>query len=470
MPLTRLAFECDRQASLPLVVQVMHAIEQAIRDRVLRAGDRLPSVRALARAKALSPYTVADAYQRLVASGRIVSRPGSGYRVADVRYASTNQALRWIAPALNAAWLLSDVFADHSVPIKAGCGWIPGEWIDESDLKHAMRALGRLPGSRFGGYGHPFGMGSLRDQVAQILRRNIIPAEHSNILLTQGATQALDLVVRTLLRPGDTVLVEDPCYCNLLQILRLAGLKVIGIARTLEGHDPDQLEQVIRQERPKAMFVNTALQNPSGTSLSYEAAFRLLSMTHKYGVWVIEDDIYRELAPEGAPILASLDSLDRVIYISGFSKSIAPTLRVGYIAANPIILAELARTKMAVGLTSSEVAERIVSNILLEGHYDKHATFLKSKLADAHQRVSASMHEAGVELFHAPGAGLFLWGRLPIEPSQSAHVATRALNHGIWLAPGSYFRPNDQESSWFRFNVGTSDNPRLWDFVRTLRN
>jgi DNA-binding transcriptional MocR family regulator len=311
-------------------------------------------------------------------------------------------------------------------------------------------------------------MASLRDQVAQILRRNAIPAEHSNILMTQGATQALDLVVRTLLRPGDTVLVEDPCYCNLLQILRLAGLKVVGVPRTLEGHDPELLEQVIAKERPKAMFVNTVLQNPSGTSLSPAAAMRLLGVTRKYGVWVIEDDIYRELSPDEAPSLASLDSLDRVIYISGFSKTIAPTLRVGYVAANPIILAELARTKMAVGLTSSEVAERVVANILLEGHYDKHLAFLRGKLQQAHQRVAASMRASGIEVLHEPGAGLFLWGRLPIEPSQSLSVATRALDRGIWLAPGSYFRPADQESNWFRFNVGTSDNQQLWDFVRTL--
>lgn len=468
MPTSTLNFVCDRQADQPLVEQVAQAISRAINERTLRAGDALPSVRSLARAQGLSPFTVADAYQRLAASGRIVARRGSGYRVADVRNASSTQALAWIAPALNAAWLLSDVFADHSVPIKAGCGWMPGEWIDESDLQHAMRALGRVPGPRFGGYGHPFGMASLRDQVAQILRRNAIPAEHSNILMTQGATQALDLVVRTLLRPGDTVLVEDPCYCNLLQILRLAGLKVVGVPRTLEGHDPELLEQVIAKERPKAMFVNTVLQNPSGTSLSPAAAMRLLGVTRKYGVWVIEDDIYRELSLNEAPSLASLDSLDRVIYISGFSKTIAPTLRVGYVAANPIILAELARTKMAVGLTSSEVAERVVANILLEGHYDKHLAFLRGKLQQAHQRVAASMRASGIEVLHEPGAGLFLWGRLPIEPSQSLSVATRALDRGIWLAPGSYFRPADQESNWFRFNVGTSDNQQLWDFVRTL--
>ncbi len=446
----------------------MHAVQAAIESRVLRAGDALPSVRTLARQHALSPFTVADAYQRLAACGQIVSRPGSGYRVADVRPAPAIGELSWSVPTLSAAWLLSDVFADHSVPIKAGCGWIPGEWLDEGDLQHALRALGRLPGPRFGGYGHPYGMASLREQIAVILRRNAIDAETSNVLLTQGATQALDLVVRTLLRPGDTVLVEDPCYCNLLQILQLAGLRVIGVERTAEGHNPEQLARVIGREQPKAFFVNTVMQNPSGTSLSTASAQQLLDLANRFGFWLIEDDIYRALAPADAPCLAAMDTLKRVIYISGFSKTITPTLRVGYIAAHTDILAELARTKMAVGLTSSEVAERVVANILIDGHYEKHVTFLVEKLRVAHVRVARSMRAVGIEIFHEPGAGLFLWGKLPVEPLQSIGVATRALQHGIWLAPGSYFRPEDQASNWFRFNVGSSDNPVLWDFVRSL--
>ncbi|MEI8400537.1 MAG: PLP-dependent aminotransferase family protein [Alcaligenaceae bacterium] len=458
----------ERNSERSLVEQIVAGLTTAIANRALRAGDALPSVRQLAREQGLSAFTVSEAYQRLVASGQVVGKRGASYRVVDKREALPSSTPEWSAPSLNAAWLLSDVFADHSVPIKAGCGWIPGEWINESGLQHALRALSRVPGARFGGYGHPFGMASLREQIAARLRRNDIPVESSNVLLTQGATQALDLVVRTLLRPGDTVIVEDPCYCNLLQILQLAGLKVVGLPRSTEGHDLDQLSQLIKRARPKAIFVNTVLQNPSGTTLSLSHARRLLEIADQHGLWVIEDDIYRELAPEGAPCLAALEGLERVIYISGFSKTITPTLRVGYVAAHGDILASLARSKMAVGLTSSEVTERIVANVLTEGHYQQHLNFLTDKLKQSHQRVGASMRAAGVEIFEQPEAGLFLWGRLPIDAKQSTSVATRALKHGIWLAPGAYFRPEDRVSNWFRFNVANSDHPVLWDFIRTL--
>ncbi len=468
MARTALRLSCDRHSSVTLIDQIVSSIQTAIEQHVLRPGDKLPSVRTLAREQDLSPYTVAEAYQRLTVSGSVVARPGSGYRVAQLAPPSTLGKIAWTSPALNAAWLLSDVFADHSVPIKAGCGWIPGEWLDESDMQQALRALSRIPGPRLGGYGHPYGMGVLREQVAAILRRNAIPADTANVLMTQGATQALDLVVRSLLRPGDTVLVDDPCYCNLLQILQLAGLRVIGVERLAEGHNLEQLKRVLERENPKAFFVNTVLQNPTGTSLSEQSAKALLELANQHGMWVIEDDIYRELAPAGAPCLAEMDGLKRVIYISGFSKTITPTLRVGYVAAHQEILTDLARTKMAVGLTSSEVTERVVANILIDGHYDKHVELLTRKLKASHTQVVQNMRSVGMEIFHEPGAGLFIWARLPIEASQSISVATQALQRGIWLAPGSYFRPAEQASNWFRFNVGSSDNAILWEFVRGL--
>lgn len=463
----KLHLSIDRNAAPTLVEQIVTAISRGIEQKTVGPGSALPSIRQLAREHRLSAYTVAEAYTRLVSLGLVVARRGSGYRVADSFIAAVPQAAAH-RPSLNASWLLSEVFADHSVPIKAGCGWIPGEWINESGLHHAFRIMGRLPGARLGGYGHPYGLNALRELIAAQLRRYALPVDSSNLLLTQGATQGLDLVVRTLLRPGDTVLVEDPCYCNLLQILKLAGLKVLGVPRTVEGLDAEVLEQRVREHRPKAIFINTVLQNPSGTSLSMSAAFRVLQIADRHGLWVIEDDISRELAPAGLPCLAAMEGLRKVIYVSGFSKTVTPNLRVGYLAAERGVLAELARTKMAVGLTSSEVAERLVANVLIEGHYERHLELVRDKLKEAHRRVVEQMQQAGLPLFHTPHSGLFLWVQLPVAAAHSHALATEALAQGIWLAPGSYFRPQEQPSAWFRFNAATSHAPELWAFLRGL--
>lgn len=464
-----LSFSRARQTEGTLVDQIVTAIARAIESHTYPPGKPLPSIRGLAKAHGLSAYTVAEAYHRLVSMGLVVSRAGAGYRIAE-RPMSASSAPPTVRsrPSLNAGWLLSDVFVDQSVPIKAGCGWLPNDWINENGMQRALRTLSRLPGARIGGYGHPYGLGPLREHIATSLRRYGLAIDESNVLLTQGATQALDLIVRTLLRPGDTVVVEDPCYCNLLQILKVANIQVVGVPRTIDGIDAAAFEQVVKTHRPVALFVNPVLQNPSGASFSAASAFRLLQVADQYGLWVIEDDISRELAPQGMPCLAAMEGLERVIYLSGFSKTITPAVRVGYIAANAALLAQLALTKMAVGLTSSELTERAVLNVLIEGHYDRHVAAIKDRLAVAHERVVGAMRHVGMEVFQTPKAGLFLWAKLPDGAHDSHALSTRALDQGIWLAPGSYFRPGDPTSPWFRFNAATSDVPALWDFFQSL--
>ena len=448
-----------------LVEQLVRAFSDAIERHTLKAGTRLPSVRRLAQEHTLSTFTVTEAYNRLVSLGLVVARRGSGYRVASRPPAVAGATPVWEPPSLNATWLLSDVFADHSVPIKAGCGWLPNEWVNETGLHHALRAVSRTPAARLADYGHPYGFAPLRERIAAELNRYAVPVNASNVLMTQGATQALDLIVRTLLRPGDAVVVEDPCYCNLLQILKLAGLRVYGAPRTPQGFDLEALEDIVRTRQPKALFINTVLQNPTGASLNMAAAFRVLQIAERHQLWVIEDDVHRELVAAGPPMLAAMEGLRRVVYVSGFAKTITPALRCGYVVADRDVLRELARTKMAVGLTSSETTERLVDKVLVEGRYARHVEFVNDKLKDAHARVEQYVDDLGLELFHRPQAGLYLWVRLPIDPARASEIATKALRYGIWLAPGSYFRPDEQPSEWFRFNAPYSCDPRLWDFV-----
>ncbi|MEX3934456.1 PLP-dependent aminotransferase family protein [Paraburkholderia phymatum] len=463
----KLKLSRSRKDEGTLVDQIVSSIEEELKHGTYPAGIALPSVRAFAKSHSLSTYTVSEAYQRLVSLGLVVARAGAGYRVATPA-AKAPAAPAWSAPSLNAAWLLSDVFADQSVPIKAGCGWIPNDWINESGIQHALRVVSRVPGPRIGGYGHPYGLATLREHIASSLRRYSLSVGPADVLLTQGVTQALDLIVRTLLQPGDTVIVEDPCYCNLLQILKVAFVNVVSVSRTPDGIDSAELEEIVRLHRPKGIFINTVLQNPSGTSLGASSAFRLLQIADREGLWVVEDDISRELAPPGAPCLAAMEGLRRVVYVSGFSKTITPAMRVGYIAASRDLVSRFALTKMAVGLTSSEITERAVANVLIEGHYDRHTAHIRERLFNAHMRVTEAMANSGLEVFHTPNAGLFLWAKLPIRPEDSIEVAHEALAKGIWLAPGSYFRPGEPASEWFRFNAATSDVPELWAFMKGL--
>lgn len=461
----------DRKAGISLVDQTVVAIQAAVRERLLRPGMAVPSIRQFAKTHGLSTFTVSAAYGRLVAQNWLTARPGSGYRVAAVRHAEPPVAADtgWMPPRIGASWLLADVFADHSIPIKSGCGWLPAEWSNEAGLQQSLRQVARTPVKQVAGYGHPYGYHPLREHIQAAMAQHGLRLAPQQLLLTQGASQGLDIVIRTLLRPGDVIVVEQPCYANFLQALRMAGLRVLGVPRNEEGLCLETLEALARKHPVKAVFVNTVLHNPTGTSLSMNNAFGLLQLAERHNFRVIEDDVSRDLLPGLGPMLAALAGPGRVVYVSGFSKSIMPSMRVGYIAADAELTRAFATTKMSMGLTTPEMMERLVYQVLSLGRHQAYLQRVQDRLRQAHDELCTLMDEHGFEVFARPQAGLFLWarpGRGQWHRQGAAKLAELALKDGIWLAPGSYFDPDQTDTGWIRFNVVYSLHQTLWQFMR----
>jgi DNA-binding transcriptional MocR family regulator len=283
------------------------------------------------------------------------------------------------------------------------------------------------------------------------------------VLLTQGSSQALDLCVRRLVRAGDTVLVDDPGYANLLFSLRFQGAQLLGVPRTPNGYDLPALEALVAEHRPKVFFTQPRLQSPTGSAAPLAQLHRVLQLAEKHDLTIVENDIYVELDPEPRPSLASLDQLQRVIHIGSYSKTISPNIRVGYLAAHPDLLEDLAQLKMISGLTSAELGERLTLAALQDGRRRKHLKGLRERLAQAHQQVGDRLVSLGFELFAQPRAGMFLWARHPGLPDPPA-LANRAAEAGIMLGPGHLFRPQLEATDWMRFNVAFSGDERLFGF------
>lgn len=464
-----LSLSLDANAEIGLVNQVSAKLVEMIETGTLRAGVRLPSVRQFAAAHGVSVSTTVEAYERLVATGLVVARRGAGFFVHQ-RDAARNACRPVIPsnPVIDSAWLLSEVFADDRVPTKAGCGWLPNKLLDADGLHLAQRRVFRTPAAQQVGYGHPYGYVPLRQTIAQFLGHWALEVSIDQVVTTHGATQALDLIVRTMVKRGDTVFMEDPGYCNLMAILRSAEVSVIGVPRLPTGVDIDALERLASEHKPKLFFTNPVLQNPTGTSYTPSCAMRVLQIAERHNFWVVEDDLYRELAQPTDPMLAALDGLQRVIYVGGFSKTIAPSLRMGFTACQPELARELARTKMALTLTSSEITERLVHSVLTEGHHRKHVERLAASLLTSQAHISAKLEKVGLIPFAAPRGGMFYWARLDRPGVSAREIADRALKKGIWLAPGEFFQLSEADYPWFRFNVAFSDAPELIEFFRTL--
>jgi DNA-binding transcriptional MocR family regulator len=463
----------DRRTGIRLPEQIRHGIADLVEHGKLRAGTRLPSVRELARALGVSTFTVVEAYDLLVAARVAAARRGSGTFVMHRGCTpGPNDARPQPIPAsIGESWLSLELFAHQRNLSGAGCGWLPSEWCGESCLTEALRQAARIPNERLAGYGNPLGFLPLRQRIAQRLSERVGPMTPDQILLTNGATHALDLVVRTLLAPGDAVLVESPGYCNILPLLRERGCRLLAVPRTARGLSIDALNLLAAEHRPKAMFVTTALQNPLSTTLSHVDAHRLLGAAERYDFTIVEDDIFRDFCAEGDASLAALDGLHRVLKIGSFSKSVSPSLRVGYAACPEHLVQPLVRMKMMSGLTTSEVNERCVDEVLANAAHRRYLERLRTRLAGARERLLGTLESLGLTPLATPSGGMFVSAGYPVRPREGASarlVADAALKERIALAPGDYFEVAPPETIWFRFNVAYSDDDRLHAFLREV--
>jgi len=453
------------EASIPLVSQIVDGLRRMIGDQSLRPGTKLPSIRAFAAAHAVSVFTVVEAYDRLVAQGWLVSRANAGF---FVKRRSDEPAAPGAPPPtqdlrFDARWYLQHIFETRRLALKPGCGWMPNDWLFEDGVRRSLRQLAS-DGAELGGYGLPHGHMALRLVIAESLAELQITASAEQVLLTQGSSQALDLVARQLLRPGDTVLVDDPGYPNLMFMLRFVGAHVIGVPRTPAGYDLAALEALLVEHRPKAFFTQPRLQSPTNSVTPVAQLFRVLQLAGQHGLTLVENDIYADLDTDRRPTLASLDQLQRVIYIGSFSKTISPNIRVGYLVARPDLLDDLAQLKMVSGLTSSDLTERLAFGALSEGRWRKHLKSLRERLGHAHLQVALNLTQLGFEIFNEPKAGMYLWARHP-DLTDSAALSQQAATEGLMLGPGQLFLVEPRSTGWLRFNVAFSIDERVMAYL-----
>lgn len=471
VPLTQIPAPHDTSA-LTLVEQLVQWARRRIEERVFRPGMRMPSIRKLAIDKSVSRFTVVEAYERLVAQGYLESRRGSGFYVRE-RLAGSAVVMELrpaaegapVSTKIDVVWLLRNMLYTGARPERSpGLGYLPSRWLDGDLITNALRTLGRQSGAQLLNVGTPQGFLPLRQQLQTRLEELEIGASPEQIVMVSGITQAVDLISRIYVKPGDAVIVGDPAWFQMFGCFASQGARLVGMPYTPDGPDLDALEALVQSWRPKMLVINSILQNPTGTSLTAAQAFRILRLAEAYDFIVVEDDIYGDLCPPSYPgtRLASLDQLKRVIYMGSYSKTLAPNLRVGFIACAPEVATAISNQKMLVGMTSPELNERVLYKILTEGHYRRHAERLRGRLDAVREKSVRMLEKVGVKLFMAPTAGMFLWGDTGVDAGALAAAGHEA---GFLLSPGSLFSPQQSPSTWMRFNIANCGDPELAAFL-----
>jgi DNA-binding transcriptional MocR family regulator len=457
----------NRREKPSLSESIADNLARQIEEGLLPAGSRLPSIREYAEASGCSKNTVISAFEILTANGQIEPRRGSGFFVARrVKPAETVEESSSLDRAMDIVWLMREQLQVKPDVLNLGEGFPPIEWLEETRLDQYHQRVVRTGVASLFRYGSRYGYLPLRHSLQQKLAGYEIDAPASQIVLTHGANQAMDIVLRYFTRPGDVVLVDDPGYYTLFGKLKLSGVHVIGVPRDVDGPNLTTLEAHLTAYRPKLFFTQSVGHNPTATDTSAAKAHRILQLAEMHDLVIVEDDALADLKPRSLTRIATLDQLRRTIYIGSFSKSVSAALRVGFLACNAALASDLADVKMLTHVSSSEYCERTLDAIVSDGHFLRHTNHLQDKLRRATELAVRELNRLGAQIFRESDQSLYLWASLPGWPD-SMKLAEAMLHHGVILAPGAVFSPtSDQVSPYCRFNVAYLSDKR---FVTALK-
>jgi DNA-binding transcriptional MocR family regulator len=456
-----------RDASTTLMEQLAQRVAERIHQRLLAPGASLPSVRASALRHGVSPSTVVGAYDLLQAQGLVQARPQRGFFVrGDV----DNPAARAlpVAPAspraarpapVDATALIRSMFQAQGGLPAPGMGTLPEAWLDAALLQRALRRVTSSPAAEsWLRYGDPAGDATLRAALSRRLADLGVRATPAQIVTTVGATHALDIISRTLLRPGDAVLVDEPGWAVEYARLTRLGMRLLPVPRGPDGPDLVVMEALLKAHQPRVYVTVSVLHNPTGASLSPAVAHQVLRLAETHDVTIVEDDTYAWLAPPHATRLAQMDGLQRTVVVSGFSKILTPQWRVGFVAAAPALTERFIDTKLLTTLTTAAPLEQAVAWCLDQGALRRHAERVTALLDAARARVVRLVRDAGCHFAAAP-QGLFGWVDVGRDTDALAQVL---LDEGWLTAPGSLFHATPRPSSLMRVNFATSQDARFW--------
>ena len=446
-------FNVDTSLRGTLTDQLVNEIRRLVDARELRPGARLPSIRQVAATLGVSKFTVVRAYDRLVASGHVESRRGVGFFAANRVPAREGEGRLRLDADFNLLRLIRRQPLDIAPGHLPGCGWLPPRWLEDSGIGQGLRRIARL-GVRclLGPNGDPRGFAPLREFLGRQLAEIGIDAFADQFLLTRGVAGAIDLVVRYLTRPGDAVFVDEPGHFQTFGQLRSLRARVHGVAWTDTGPDVTRLERMAKTHAPRLFITNPIAQDPTGRSISQGTAYRVLRLAEHYDFYIMEDDVSGTLYSDTPPRLASLDELNRVIYVNSFSKFVSPQIPVGYLAGHRDLVRDLVDLKMLQRSASPELGARLVQAILAQGQFRKYLANLRANVERAREYALPRLEAMGFGPAEYDTRGLFAWLDVP-GVTDTMPLAEAALEWGMLLAPGALFSPETTPSRKMRFNV-----------------
>ncbi len=437
-------------------------LQQRIDWQIYLPNQRVPSVRKLAKLLNISNFTVIQAYEQLVAINVLMAKPSSGYYVNAVMHSAPTHDLKKVAakyPVIDTRWLVQQVFSNIPHHRSPGVGTLPSDWVRNDKMEWAIRQVTQQADSFIYNYGDIQGYLPLRQQLVQHLNTQGMQTHADNVITTAGVSQSVTMAAQLLTQAGDTVLVDGPGWYWLASCLQQQGLNVIAVQRDHQGPNIEQMQKLFITHRPKLYLTNSVLHNPTSYNLHPARAHQVLNLIHEHDAYIFEDDLYAAFVPNGQALrYASLDQFERVLYATGFSKSLASGWRVGMLVCPDKFIDEVLRIKTLNNLNTPEFGERVIHRLWTHGEYRRQIKKVQQQLYAAHQRMREALPKIGLVYPEHAQAGIFLWLDTGMD---TGPLALAAYQDGWLVAPGQLFHPDASPSTHLRLNVSTTSDEFL---------
>lgn len=472
----------DKSKKVPLYKQIAGQIQAQITSGEIPEGFHFPSERQLADALGVNRTTVLNAYKELKADGLMVSHVGRGTIAAK----GENEGLYKENFPKEPIWeyLYSDYLKNHD-------SFDVNKYLEIANKKNVISfaagiaSFEHLPVQAFEGLERELlekqkellvspvtGFSFLRQSICSYMEKRSCFCRASEIMILSGSQQGIDLIARAFLNPGDIVIIEEPSFFPAIQSFQMAGAKLMAVPMEEDGMNMNILEQLLSRYQPKLIYTMPAYHNPCGVSMSMPKRIRLLELANRYGVPILEDDPYSELYYEGEAIspLKSMDKSGYVIYLSTFSKTISPGLRLGWMCAGKKLIHELANIRQLVDLHANCISQQIVERFIVSGQMEAYLNSIRKEYRDRRNMMWGALKRyapPGLS-WNSPAGGYYLWCRLP-EGLSAESLVPEAARNGVAVLPGMpCFLVKAKGESYIRLNYTFPPKNKITEGVRIL--
>jgi DNA-binding transcriptional MocR family regulator len=472
----------DRESEEPIYRQLIRHIRAQVNSGALAPGSRLPASRDLAQHLGISRISVVNAYAELRAEGYLSAHAGRGTFVAGEREDAGDAPEKAAAPRtqpVGEALTSADKSLREMMRLARNPGVInfshgspPPEFFPVQHLRDAINTVLDRDGSRALTYETTEGYAPLRACVRDYVSALGIDCRPDQVLITGGTQQALDLVMQAVIGEGELLLTENPTYLGVIDIARTRRVQLQGVPMDDDGIRLDMLENIILDRHPKLLYVMPTFQNPTGRVMPLHRRRQLLNLAGDYGLIILEDGVYHEFRFQGEamPPLKALDERGSVIHASGFTKTLLPGMRIGYVIAEAAHYERLLRVKHAADISTPGLNQRAIHLLIERGVLGQQ---LERNNHELHRRRDVAVEAAERFLpsgsrWTVPQGGLYLWIELPKAGPTAAELYVTAIQMGVAYAIGNVFYTNGAGSHFIRLNFGAQRPADIREGIRRL--